>query len=467
MSQATKIMHQSHHRSFLSRKYSWQVGYLVFLTLIFANLFCRPINAVVFSPKHFTLPNGMQVVIVTNRNAPVVSHMVWYEVGAADEPAGQSGLAHLLEHLMFKGTKLVPNGQFSKIVARNGGIDNAFTSHDYTAFFQMVSREKLELVMKLEADRMRNLALNEKQILLERDVVLEERATRTDNSPAAQLYEAKQATLYINHPYRNPIIGWRHEIKELSSKQLLQFYNRFYVPNNAILVVSGDVSIAELRPLAKKYYGVIPRGPKIIRKRLREPPHNAPRRVTLVSARAGQSQLTRTYIAPSYRTAQGIEAYALEILADILGGGTRSRLFRKLVINASIAASVMAYYDPNAYDFGEFNIFVSPRSGASLKTLELAVNQEIQFILEQGVTKEEVKRSVRALVTSAVFARDSVSAAPNIIGRALTTGQTIADIEAWPERLQKVKVKDVLDAAKKVLRSRNSVTSILKSSKDG
>ena len=246
----------------------------------------------------------------------------------------------------------------------------------------------------------------------------------------------------------------------------MPFYRRFYVPNNAILVVSGDISIAELRPLVQKYYGVIPRGPEIIRNRLREPPHIAPRRVKLSSTRVGQSQLARTYIAPAYRTAKGTEAYALEILADILGGGTRSRLYRKLVINNSLAGSVMTSYDPNAYDFGEFNIFVSPRAGISLKTLESAIDKEIELILERGVTKDEVQRSVRALLSSAVFARDSVSAAPNIIGRALTTGQTIADIEAWPERIKEVKVRDVLASAKKVLRLSNSVTGILKSSKD-
>jgi len=460
-------MQEHPHIKKISRpKCGGQVKYLVFLTLIFSSFFCFPVNAVVFNPKHYTLPNGMQVVIVTNRNAPVVSHMLWYKVGSADEPPGQSGIAHLLEHLMFKGTKLVPNGQFSKVVARNGGVDNAFTSYDFTAYFQMVSRKKLALVMKMEADRMRNLDLNDTKISLEREVVLEERSTRTDNSPAAQLYEAKQAALYINHPYRNPVIGWSHEIKSLSAKQLMRFYRRFYVPNNAILIVSGDVSDAELRPLIEKYYGVIPKGQTIIRERLREPLHIVPRRLELSSARVGQSQLNRTYITPSYRTAKGIEAYALEILADILAGGKRSRLFRKLVIKKSIAASVMASYDPNAYDLGEFNIFITPRSGVSLKSLETEVDKEIGLILKRGVTKEELKRSVRSLISSAVFARDSVSAAPNIIGRGLTTGQTIKDIESWPERLKKVTDGDILTAAKKVFQLRNSVTSLLKSSKN-
>ena len=178
------------------------------------------------------LSNGMQVVVVTNERAPVVVHMVWYKVGAADEPIGKSGIAHFLEHLMFKGTKSVPPGEFSKIIARNGGMDNAFTSQDYTAYFQKVARNKLELVMRLEADRMTNLTLTDKEVLPERDVILEERRSRTDNDPGAQLYEASRAALFINHPYRFPVIGWKHEIEELTKKDALQFYKKFYNPNN-------------------------------------------------------------------------------------------------------------------------------------------------------------------------------------------------------------------------------------------
>jgi len=431
------------------------------LSLILLFFFAGKAPAAVFNPECFMLSNGMQVVVVTNRNAPIVFHMVWYRVGAADEPAGASGIAHFLEHLMFKGTRDIPPGEFSKIVARNGGTDNAFTSQDFTAYFQKVARDRLELVMKLEADRMTNLVLTDKEVLPERDVVLEERSSRTDNNPGAQLYEAKQAALYLNHPYRNPVIGWKHEIEKLNTEDALKFYRRFYAPNNAILIVSGDIDVAELKPLAEKYYGVIPRGPDIKRQRVDEPPHKAARRVSLSSPRVGQPSLTRTYIAPSYRTAGGNEAYALQILADILGGGARSRLYSALVVKDKLAASAGAWYDPSAYDLGEFGVSASPRGDVSLDRVEAAIDEQLKLLIEKGVTAEEVKRSARSLAASAVYARDSVGAAPNIIGRALTTGQTLEDIEAWPERIMKVTPADVIAAAKKVFGLRNSVTSML------
>ena len=270
----------------MQAKQSFAIGVVVLAAVLVGSV--RDLRAAVFNPKTFMLSNGMQVVVVTNQRAPIVAHMVWYKVGAADEPAGKSGIAHLFEHLMFKGTKSIPPGEFSKIVARNGGTDNAFTSQDYTAYFQKVARDKLELVMKLESDRMTNLTLTDKEVLPERDVVLEERRSRTDNNPGAQLYEASQAALYLNHPYGIPVIGWKHEIAALTTNDALSFYRKYYVPNNAILIVAGDVTVDELRPLAEKYYGKIKRGADIVRKRIAEPPHLAARRVEMENPRVGQ-----------------------------------------------------------------------------------------------------------------------------------------------------------------------------------
>ena len=419
-------------------------------------------GAVVFNPKSFMLPNGMQVVVVTNRRAPIVAHMVWYKIGAADEPRGKSGIAHFFEHLMFKGTKNYPQGEFSKLVARNGGTENAFTAQDYTAYFQKVARDKLELVMKLEADRMTNLVLTDKEVLPERDVVLEERRSRTDNNPAAQLYEASQAALFLNHPYKIPVIGWKHEIAALTTKDALDFYRRYYVPNNAILIVAGDVTVDELRPLAEKYYGVIPRGRDIVRKRVSEPPQLAARRVEMESPRVGQPGWSRYYIAPSYRTGKGNQAYALQVFAEIIGGGTTSRLYRSLVVDQGIAASAGAWYNPSQYDSGSFGLSVSPRPGKSLAAAEKALLKELRSILKNGVTAEEVARTKKKLVAGAVYARDSLSAAPNIIGRALTTGQSIQDMEAWPDRINEVTLQQVNEAARAVLIERRSVTNILR-----
>ena len=438
------------------------IGAIVFTTFLAG--ISETSNAAVFNPKSFTLPNGMQVVVVTNRRAPVVAHMVWYKIGAADEPRGKSGIAHFFEHLMFKGTKAYPDGAFSKIVARNGGTENAFTSLDYTAYFQKVSRDKLDLVMKLEADRMTNLVLTDKQVLPERDVVLEERRSRTDNNPGAQLYEAAQAALFLNHPYRIPVIGWKHEITALTTQDALDFYRRYYVPNNAILIVAGDITMEELRPLAEKYYGVIPRGPDIVRNRISEPPRLAARRVELESPRVGQPSWSRYYIAPSYRTAKAAEAYALQVFAEIIGGSTTSRLYRSLVVEQAIAASASAWYSPGRWDYGGFGLAVTPRPGISIAAAEKALLDHIAVILKEGVSADDVARAKKKLVAGAVYARDSLGAAPNIIGSALTTGRTLEEMEAWPERINAVTLEEVNSAARAVLIERQSVTGILRPS---
>jgi len=408
------------------------------------------------------LKNGMQVVVIPNRRAPVVSHMVWYKTGAADEPRGKSGIAHFFEHLMFKGTKSVPPGEFSKIIARHGGRDNAFTTQDYTAYFQIVARDKLDLVMRLEADRMRNLVLTDAEVLPERDVVLEERRSRTDNNPGSQLWEASRAALFLNHPYKIPVIGWKHEIEQLTTKDALDFYKRYYVPNNAILIVAGDVDAKELKPLAEKYYGVIPRGRKIVRNRITEPPHLAGRRVEMASHRVGRPSISQTYLASSYATAKGNQAYALLVLAEIFGGSSTAQLYRSLVVDQNVASSAGAWFSADGLDFGTFGLSASPRPGVSLKKVEAALRAEVKKLLKEGVSEKELKRAVKSMVASAVYARDSLRAAPNIIGRALSTGRTIAEVESWPDRIKAVTVDEVNAAARAVLRAESSVTAILR-----
>ena len=425
------------------------------------------LNAAVFNPEKFMLANGLQVVVVTNRRAPVVSHMIWYKVGAADEPRGKSGIAHFLEHLMFKGTKSVLPGEFSRIVMRNGGRDNAFTGQDYTAYFQEVAREKLELVMRLEADRMRGLVLTDKEVLPEREVILEERRTRTDNNPGSQLWEAARAALFLNHPYKNPVIGWKHEIRKLTTRDALEFYNRYYYPNNAILIVAGDISSEELRPLAEKYYGVVDRGPNIVRKRIKEPLTVAGRRVELSSDRAGQPSISLTFVTPSYVTAIGRRAYALKVLAEILGGGPTSYLYRKLVVQRGVASSASAWANLGALDYGTFGLFAAPRAGINIGKLETELRNTIKVFLKSGVSEKQLARAVNSMLANAVYARDSLSAAPNIIGQALSTGLTISDVEDWPERVKSVTIEDVNQASREILRSEISVTAILRKEKTG
>ena len=411
-----------------------------------------------FNPETFTLGNGLEVVVIPNHRAPVVTHMVWYKAGAADEPAGKSGIAHFLEHLMFKGTGKVGPGEFSKIVARNGGRDNAFTSQDYTSYFQRVARDRLELVMEIEADRMVNLKLSDEVVLPEREVILEERRSRIDNDPGSLLVEAMEAALYMNHPYREPIIGWENEIRGLDRADALAFYRRHYAPNNAILVVAGDITAAELRPLAEKYYGAIAPGPVPARVRPQEPAQHAERRVILKSPRVSQPAWTRSYLAPSFAGGETRHAYALQVLAQLFGGGTTSRLYRAVVVEAGLAASAGARYDPSSLDLTAFSVQASPRPGVELPRIEAAMDAEIAKLLADGVTADQVERAKKRLRASAIYARDSMFAAARIFGVALTTGLSVAEVEEWPERIAAVTVEQVNAAARAVLRPSYSVT---------
>jgi zinc protease len=415
-------------------------------------------EAAVFDPETFTLDNGMQVVVVTNRRAPVVSHHVWYKVGSADSPAGKSGLPHFLEHLMFKGTQDLESGEFSRVVARNGGNENAFTGPDYTGYFQTIAKERLETVMRMEADRMTNLRLEPGEVLTERDVVLEERSMRVDNDPGARLGELVNATQYLNHPYRLPVIGWRHEIASYSREDALGFYRTWYTPNNAVLIFAGDVDAAELRPVAEKYYGAIAARPVPERQRLGEPPQDAPREVDLSDPRVQQPSLIRSYLAPSFNAGERGHAYALEVLAEILGGTSTSRLYRALVIDQKLATSAGAYYRGTAFDLTTFRVYASPRPGVSLDQLEAALDAELAKLKSEPISTAEIGRATSRMVAEAVYARDSLSTAVRSFGAALATGGTVEDVEAWPERIGAVTPEQVNAAAARVLELERSVT---------
>ncbi len=418
--------------------------------------------AKVFSPETFTLKNGMQVVVVPNHRAPIVSHMVWYKVGSADEPEGKSGLAHFFEHLMFKGTPRYPDGMFSKIVARNGGQENAFTSSDYTAYYQTVAVDRLELMMKLEADRMTNLVLTKEVIEPERLVILEERSQRTDNNPRAILSEQMGASLYLNHPYRNPIIGWAHEIKGLSLEDLRNFYKKWYAPNNAVLVVAGDITAQQLKPLAEKYYGVIPNNPNLTKRhRAQEPPHQVPRKLVLKDPRVRQPVWSRNYLAPSLSDKDKITPYALEVLSELLGSGSKSRLYRELVFKRKIAVAAGVSYSMGGRDHSRFSFYASPAPGTTIAQLEAALDGEINRLLKEGLSQTEVDEAKKRLVDGAVFARDSLTTGARVLGAAVAAGQSVDDVEAWPDRIGKVTKEQVIDAAHKVFKASHSVTGIL------
>jgi zinc protease len=448
------------HRPFSLRP---RIGAVVAAVWFAATLSAAPasLQAKIFEPESFVLDNGLQVVVVSNHRAPIVTHMIWYKVGAADEAPGKSGLAHFLEHLMFKGTERLGPGKFSEIIAANGGRENAFTTQDATAYFQTINSDRLEIVMEHEADRMTNLKLSDELVLPERDVVLEERRSRVGNEPSRELGEMARASLYLNHPYRFPVIGWANEIAQLTTEDALDFYRRWYAPNNAVLVLAGDVTAAQVRPLVEKYYGAIPARAVPKRVRAAEPEHLAPRRVTLESPRVRQPSFTLSYLAPSFNTAEGTEAYALQVLDEILSGGATSRLYRSLVVEQAVAVNAGSGYSGSTLDLATFTFYVSPRPGTEIEAVEAALRAEIEKVLADGVSEAEVQIAKQRMKASAIFARDNLSTPARLFGRALTIGRTVADVEDWPDRIGQVTAEEVLAAARQVFRDKRSVSSLL------
>ncbi len=411
----------------------------------------------------FTLDNGLQVVVIPDRRAPVVTHMVWYKAGSADEPRGASGIAHYLEHLMFKGTKTVKNGEFSAKIAAIGGQENAFTSSDYTAYFQRITPEALEEMMRLEADRMENLVLTTEKILPERDVVNEERNARTENNPGSLLREAMDAALYQNHGYGIPIIGWKHEVNALTKEDAIAFYDKFYTPNNAILVVAGDVDAETVKALAEKTYGKVKRRAEPgKRARTKEPEPRAARRVEMSDARVRTPSFSRVYLVPSYYSSDTQEAEAFDVLSEILGSGTTSRIYRKLVVEDKVASSAGTWYQGGSLDETQFGFYGSPRNGTTLPEVEAAADEVIAKLLRDGVTEAEVKRAQKRLVRSSIFTQDSQSTLARIYGGSMTLGSTIESIQAWPDKINAITVQEVNDVARKYLKLKRSVTGYLK-----
>jgi zinc protease len=412
--------------------------------------------------SYFTLANGLEVIVIPDRRVPVVTHMIWYRVGSADETAGKSGLAHFLEHLMFKGTTKNPAGKFSQVVASIGGQENAFTSSDYTGYFQRVPADQLKQVMEFEADRMTGLVLTDKVVLPERDVILEEQNQRVANNPTARIGEQVDAALYLNHPYGKPVIGWRHEIEKLNRADAIDFYKRFYGPNNAVLVVAGDVDAARVRAFSEQSYGKIPRRADIPqRTRPQEPPAVAERSLTLSDPRVEQPSVRRVYLVPSFTTAQRGESEALEVLAHILGGGSNSRLYRALVVDKRIAVSAGSWYQSSALDWTKFGFYGTPQAGVALTQLETETEAVIAKLIADGVSAEELERSKTRLIAEAIYAQDSQSSLARWYGVALTTGATVDDVRRWPERVRGVTADAVQDAARKWLDKRRSVTGYL------
>ena len=408
----------------------------------------------------FTLENGMEVVVIEDNRAPAVVHMVWYRAGSADEPPGKSGIAHFLEHLLFKGTDELAPGELSQTVAANGGTDNAFTSFDYTAYFQRVAADRLGLMMKMEADRMVDLVLTQDDVLTERNVVIEERNQRTENNPGALFREQTRAAQFLNHRYGIPIIGWRHEMVDLSLEDAKDFYRLHYAPNNAVLVVAGDVTPDEVRTLAEEHYGPIPANPDIEpRMRPAEPPQTAARRLTFEDPRVAQPYVIRSYLAPERDPGAQEEAAALVLLSELLGGdGATSFLGERLQFDTQVAVYASAFYGGMSLDDTTFGLVIVPSEGVTLAEAEAALDEAVAAFMEEGVDQTDLARVKMQLRADEIYAKDSVEGLARLYGAALTSGLTIEDVQAWPDILQAVTEEQIMAAAEDVFDMRRSVT---------
>lgn len=416
----------------------------------------------------FTLDNGLQVVVIEDHRAPVAVQMLWYRIGAADEPPGHSGIAHFFEHLMFKATDDLKPGEFSATVQAQGGNDNAFTSWDYTAYHERVAADRLDLMMKLEADRMRDLQLTDDAVETERGVILEERNQRVDSDPGSLFSEQTRAAQFLNHPYGIPVIGWRHEIAALDRSDAEAFYRTYYAPNNAILVVAGDVTPDAVRGMAEKHYGPLaPTATIPPRSRPKEPPQLAERRIAMADPRVSEPYMMRTYLAPNRRSGDQKEAAALLYLAELLGGSGTTSLFAKgLQFADPKAVYSYAFYDGTALDSGSFGFGLMPLPGVAPEAAEAAMDRIVADFLAAGPDPAAFARIKTQLGAAEIYARDDVEGLARRYGEALTTGLTLQDIADWPGVLQSVTPDDVMQAARKVLDRRNAVTGWLLTEED-
>ncbi len=419
-------------------------------------------RAEVYGAETFTLANGMQVVLIPNHRAPVVSHMVFYKVGSADEPPGKSGIAHFLEHLLFKGTPRFPEGAMTDIVARNGGNQNAFTTYDFTGYYQNIAVDRLPMMMDMEADRMRNLTLTQKDVETEREVIIEERRMRVGNSPSALLGERMAAALWMTNTYGIPIIGWEHEMRGLNLEDNLAIYKAYYAPHNAILVVAGDITMEKLKPLAEKYYGAIPKSgdpkPRVRPTFLYQKAHT---RISMTHERVTQPSWSRQIIAPSYNVGDRTDVHALEVFSEIIGGGSTTKLYRKLVIEDQVAAGFSAGYDTDAISYGSFYVSMTPSPGVSLEQAEAAYEKALADLLDKGITEADVIQAKNRFAARLAFAKDSPMSAARAVGSSLASGISLDDIENWPEAVNKVTLAQVQAAARRLFAENSSVTGYL------
>lgn len=411
--------------------------------------------------ESFTLKNGLEVIVIPNHRIPAVNHTLWYKIGAADDPAGKSGLAHFHEHAMFLGTEKYKKGEYVNIISRNGGQQNAFTGHDATAYYVNISKENLPLAMKMEADRMGNLTASDVDMEKEREVIIEERRMRTDNNPDALLSEQINAALFRHHPYHLPVIGWKHEMETLTKQDVLDFHKKWYHPNNAILIIGGDVTAQEVKLLAEKYYGDLPKVDVPARRWNEEPPQIAQRRIIMQHSQVSQPELSLSYATSSLGYGKKEQALPLFVLAQVLGGGKASRLYHSLVSEQKLAAAVSVDYNGFTRGPGEFTIEISPEQGISPAKLEEALNKELVSFLKNGLKDDELSRAKILLKAETVFTRDGLSGMANIMGWVRMVGLDSEYFSRWSKSVDEISAEAVLNVAKDTLKNEQSVVGLL------
>ncbi|MBT5157200.1 MAG: insulinase family protein [Rhodobiaceae bacterium] len=407
------------------------------------------------------LDNGLEIIVIPDARADVVTHMLWYRVGSADEPIGKSGIAHFFEHLMFRGTEKIAPGDFSKTVARLGGQDNAFTSYDYTAYFQRIARDKLPVMMQMEAERMRALIINPDIVAVERDVILEERSMRVDGRPSRLLSEQMRKRLHAGTAYSVPVIGWRDEIAALNAKDAKSFYDRYYAPDNAVLVIAGAVTLADVLPLAKTYYGPLnpsqrPRDQRRVATDLTVADYAAPQ--VLKDARVRQDSWRRLYRLPQSTPENRALFAAADVLAGVLDGGLTGRLYQALVVEQKLASGVGAYVDSARLDNGEVMIYASLAPKAGFDDIAAGVDAQIERLKQNPPSEAEIARAKMQLVSSAIFARDSQQTMADIFGRAAMLGLPPQEVIDWTRAIEAVTPEDVRRAAQELLRVEHSLS---------
>ena len=409
--------------------------------------------------SHFTLDNGLEAVVIEDHRAPVVVQMVWYKIGSADEQPGKSGIAHYLEHLMFKGTDKLAPGELSKTVTANGGMDNAFTSYDFTAYFQRIASDRLPLVMSMEADRMANLKIGEDDWQAERQVVLEERSQRTDSDPSAQFAEERSAVQFYNHPYGRPVIGWRAEMEGLTRDDANAWYDAHYAPNNAVLIIAGDVTPEKARELAQQYYGpVAPKADPARKPRPQEPEQRSPRRMERVDPRVAEPVLMRTVLVPERNPGDQKTAAALTVLAELLGGSAQTSVLARELMLTGKALYVGAGYNGLSVDPTTFDIVMTPAPDVSNAVAEADLDAALQKFRADGPDPAQLERVKTQVRAAQIYERDSAHGRAYDYGQGLSIGLGIEDVNDWSDILAAVTPEDIRAAAELVLDSKADVT---------